>query len=223
MVTNANPAHPAMPDAKPSFLLQRPWAPPDSPWRLWAWGSVGLALLTAAMLLSQPDAEGARRLIRLTARLSLPLFLLSFIASAWWRRWPGAISAALMGHRRQVGLLFVTSHACHAVGIACLAVWADPALWRELTPQPSRWIGGAGYVAIVLMAMTSFDAAARWLGRTRWQALHRTCAHLIWLVFALSCLKRVGAAPVYALPLALLVGAMLLRHWPTRPVGLPMR
>lgn len=63
-----------------------------------------LALLTVSMLLAQPDAEGARRLIRLTARLSLVLFLLAFVASAWWRRWPGAMSAALMRQRRQVGL-----------------------------------------------------------------------------------------------------------------------
>lgn len=205
-----------MPDPTHPFPPQRPWAPPASPWRLWVWGSVSLVMLTLAMLLSQPDAEGARRLIRLTARMSLVLFLLAFIASAWWRRWPGTLSAALMGHRRQVGLLFATSHACHALGIACLATWAEPELWMQLTPQPSRWIGGAGYVAIVLMALTSFDGAVRWLGRPQWQALHRTCAHVIWLVFVLSCLKRVGAAPVYALPLALLIGAMLLRLWPAR-------
>lgn len=203
-------------DSTTASPAQGPWASPASPWRLWAWGSAGLVLLTVAMLLSQPDAEGARRLVRVTARVSLLLFLVAFTASAWWRRWPSPLSSALMGHRRQVGLLFATSHACHAVGIACLAVWADQGLWMQLTPQPSRWIGGAGYVAIVLMASTSFDAAVRWLGSARWQALHRTCAHVIWLVFVLSCLKRVGAAPAYALPLALLLAAMCLRHWPIR-------
>lgn len=207
----------AMPESPSISSPQRPRAGSASSWQVWAWGSAGLILLTAAMLMGQADAEGARRLIRVTARLSLPLFLLAFVASAWWRRWPGALSASLLKRRRQVGLLFVTSHACHAVGIACLAAWADPALWAELTPQVSRWIGGVGYVAIVLMAMTSFDAAVQRLGRARWQALHRSCAHVIWLVFVLSCLKRVGAAPVYALPLALLVGAMLLRHWPVKP------
>lgn len=205
-----------MPDSSPPASRQRSRVSAASPWRLWAWGSVLLALLTVSMLLAQPDAEGTRGLIRLTARLSLVLFLLAFVASAWWRRWPGALSAALMRHRRQVGLLFATSHACHAVGIACLAMWADPALWTELTPPISRWIGGAGYVAVALMAMTSFDAAVHKLGRARWQALHRVCGHVIWLVFVLSCLKRVGAAPVYALPLLLLVGAMLLRQWPLR-------
>lgn len=166
------------------------------------------------MLLLQPDVEGARRLIRVTARVSLLLFLLAFIASAARRRWPGAWTSSLMAHRRQVGLLFATSHACHAVGIAFLAAWAEPALWLQLTPAISRWIGGLGYVAVVLMALTSSDAAVRWLGGLRWRQLHRACAHLIWLVFVLSCLKRVGAAPVYALPLAMLVGAMALRLWP---------
>lgn len=183
---------------------------------MWAIGTACLLALTGAMLLSQPDLEGARRLVRVTARVSLLLFLLAFTASACWRRWPGGWSAWLMRHRRQVGLLFATSHACHAVGIACVAAWATPELWAQLSPPVSRWIGGAGYVAIVLMALTSSDGAVRWLGGARWQALHRTCAHVIWLVFVLSCLKRVGAMPIYALPLALLMGAMLLRHWPAR-------
>ncbi|MEK8085896.1 hypothetical protein WNB94_05740 [Aquabacterium sp. A3] len=187
-----------------------------SPWRVWIWGSVALAVLSALMLLSQPDADGARRLVRVTARLSLPLFLLAFVASACWRWWPGTLSAALMLHRRQVGLLFATSHACHAVGILCLWIWAEPALWSHLTPLLSRWIGGAGYVAVVLMAATSFDPAVQWMGRARWVLLHRLCAYVIWTVFVLSCLKRVGAAPVYALPLVLLLGAMLLRVWPQR-------
>lgn len=216
MVAIATRTDIAMPESPSIPPPRRPAAASAAPWRAWVWGSAGLVLLTAAMLLAQPDAEGARRLIRVTARLSLPLFLLAFVASAWWRRWPGPWIAALMGHRRQVGLLFATSHACHAVGIACLAAWADPALWAELTPQVSRWIGGAGYVALVLMTMTSFDVAVRWLGRQRWQRLHRVCAHVIWLVFVLSCVKRVGGEPVYALPLALLIGAMLLRHWPAR-------
>lgn len=187
-----------------------------SPWRLWTWGSAALVLLSAAMLLSQPDADGARRLIRVTARLSLPLFLLAFVASALRRRWPGALSASLMTHRRQVGLLFATSHACHAVGIACLWLWAEPTLWATLTPSVSRWIGGAGYVALVLMAATSFNGAVRWMGPARWAALHRVCAYVIWTVFVLSCLKRVGAAPVYGAPLGMLIGALLLRVWPQR-------
>jgi len=206
-----------LPSTHPSSLPAPVPARRPSPWRLWAVGAACLVALTAAMLLSQPDVEGARRLVRVTARVSLVLFLLAFTASAWWRCWPGELSGGLMRHRRQVGLLFATSHACHAVGIACLAMWAEPELWAQLTPQASRWIGGAGYVAVALMTLTSFDAAVRWLGRARWQALHRTCAHLIWLVFVLSCLKRVGASPAHALPLTLLIGAMLLRHWPLKP------
>lgn len=206
-----------LPSTHLSSLQPHAQAGQPSPWRLWAVGTACLVALTAAMLLSQPDVEGARRLVRVTARVSLVLFLLAFTASAWWRRWPGQASAALLRHRRQVGLLFATSHACHAVGIACLGAWAGPQLWAQLTPPLSRWIGGIGYVAVVLMTLTSFDAAVRWLGRAGWQALHRVAAHVIWLVFVLSCLKRVGAAPVYALPLAFLIGAMLLRHWPLKP------
>lgn len=207
----------AMPDSMTPSPTHVPWSAAASPWRAWAWGASLLALLSAITLGTQPDAEGARRLIRLTAWSSLALFLLAFTASAWWRHWPNVVSAALMAHRRQVGLLFATSHACHALGIAFLAAWADAALWAELTPDASRWIGGAGYVAIALMTVTSCDAAVRALGPARWRALHTVCAHLIWTVFLLSGLNRVGANPVYALPLSLLAGAMVLRWWPARP------
>ena len=200
-----------MPDTHMPMSLSRRPAPPT--WRLWMWGAAGLLTLTAGVLTLQPDAEGARQLIRLTARLSLVLFLLTFVASACWRHWPADWSAALVAHRRQIGWLFATSHACHALGIVCLAMWAEPALWRELTPAVSRWVGGAGYVAVIAMTLTSFDGAVRWMGRSRWTRLHRACTHLIWLVFVLSCLKRVGAEPVYALPLSLLIGAMVLRRW----------
>ena len=71
-----------------------------------------------------------------------------------------------------------------------------------------------GQQGFVLMAKRPLVGLFHTLAR--WQALHRTCAHVIWLVFLLSCLKRVGGEPIYALPLALLLGAMLLRHWPVR-------
>lgn len=182
-----------------------------SPWRVWRWGAAGLLALTAGLLAWQPDVEGARQLIRVTARLSLLLFLLAFVASSWHACWPSLWSAACLGHRRQLGLLFATSHACHAIGIACLAAWADGPLWQALTPAISRWLGGLGYVAILLMAATSSDAAQRWMGLRRWRALHAVCAHWVWLVFTLSSLKRVGAEPLYALPLALLLAAIALR------------
>ena len=178
------------------------------------WGAACLFALAAGWLLVFPDVEGARSLIRVTARLSLALFLLTFVASACWQRWPNAWSAALLSHRRQLGLLFAFSHACHAVGIACLALWATTDLWVQLTPAISRWVGGMGYVAVVAMAVTSWDGAVRWMGVARWRSLHRVGAHLIWLVFVLSCLKRVGTAPIYAVPLSLLMGAMVLRLWP---------
>jgi methionine sulfoxide reductase heme-binding subunit len=158
-----------------------------------------------------PDVDDIRLLIRITARSSMLLFLLAFTASAMATLWPSARSRWVRRHRRQIGLMFFGSHVLHATAIGALAVWAAPELFAQLTPLPSRVLGGAGYVALILMAATSNDRAVAWLGRARWQQLHTWGTHLIWLVFAMACLKRIPMQPVYAVPLVVLLMAMGLR------------
>jgi sulfoxide reductase heme-binding subunit YedZ len=163
------------------------------------------------MISLPPDVDDIRLLIRVTARSSMLLFLLAFTASSLATLWPSARSQWMLRHRRQIGLMFFGSHVLHAMAIAALALWAAPELFAQLTPLPSRVLGGAGYVALILMAATSTDRAVARLGRTRWQQLHSWGAHLIWLVFVLSCVKRIPLQPAYAAPLGVLLMAMGLR------------
>ncbi len=166
-----------------------------------------------------PDVDDIRLLIRITARSSMLLFLLAFTASAVHTLWPSARSRWMLRHRRQIGLSFFGSHALHALAIGALALWAEPELFTQLTPLPSRVLGGAGYVALIAMASTSTDRAVAWLGRARWQQLHSWGVHLIWLVFVMSCIKRVPQQPLYALPLLVLLIALGLRWRAKRQSG----
>ena len=184
-----------------------------SRWGLWGAGTAMLVLLCAAVLGGQVDVEALRRVVRVTARTSLACFLMAYMASTGARLWPGAITQAWLTQRRQWGLLFVSSHVLHAAGIAALAVLASPELFAQLTPLPSRVIGGLGYVAVLALALTSSDRAVVWLGRARWQRLHSVGTQLIWLVFLLSMLKRAPASSLHAALAVLLVACAALKAW----------
>jgi sulfoxide reductase heme-binding subunit YedZ len=194
---------------------QRPQRPAPaqaaSPWRLWRWGMLGLLAMTLFILWRMPDVDGVRLQVRATARTSMACFLTAFTASACFKLWPGPFTQGLLRHRRQWGLLLAGSHALHAAGILTLGLIADPALFAQLTPLPSRVLGGLGYACLLAMALTSSDAAMRSMGPLNWQRLHTWGSHVIWLVFLLSCLKRLPVSAWYGLPAAALMLALGLR------------
>lgn len=203
---NALPASPRSDHRRAS--ARRPW--------LWCGGTLAMLAAAAWALGADPGVSDARQLIRLTAWTSLLCFVLAHMASTWWRRWPSALSSAVLAHRRQLGLLMLSSHLLHAAGIAALGAWAEPALWGQLTPVASRVIGGAGYAALLVMACTSWGGAVARLGRARWRRLHTVAGWLIWWVYLLAMLKRAGLSPVYALTAALLLALGLLKVWTAR-------
>ena len=67
--------------------------------------------------------------------------------------------------------LLYTSH------FLCFA-WLDmglnlQAIVRDITKRPFILVGSAALLLMLPLAATSFNAAIRWLGAKRWQALHR--------------------------------------------------
>lgn len=193
-----------------------------SPGRAWIQGwpllgtlACGLLLMTAVVLALGPDAQGIRQLIRATARSSLVLFLLAFTASAAARRWPARVTRWQLANRRQIGLGFVVSHTIHAVAIGAFA-YVDPVGFRAATSLGNFVTGGLAYVFIVLMAVTSFDGAVRWLGAGRWRLLHLVGIYFLWTSFVVSFGMRIPMSGGYVLPVIVLLAALVLRLWPQR-------
>ena len=62
-----------------------------------------------------------------------------------------------------------------------------------------------------MMAATSFDTTARMVGPRAWRWIHTIGIWLVWTVFMTSEAKRVAGQPVYAVGVALLLGAVALR------------
>jgi sulfoxide reductase heme-binding subunit YedZ len=184
-------------------------------WPLLGTLACGLLLMAAVVLVLAPDAQGFRQLIRVTARSSFALFLLAFTASAALRRWPGKFTRWQLANRRQIGLGFAVSHTIHAAAIAGFA-WSDPVGFHAATSPGNFVTGGLAYVFIVLMAVTSFDGAVRWLGGRRWRLLHLAGLYFLWISFLITFGKRIPMSGGYALPVAVLLAALALRLWPQR-------
>jgi DMSO/TMAO reductase YedYZ heme-binding membrane subunit len=180
-------------------------------WRLLAvlaLSLIALSLWIASM--RQFEVEGARMVIRFTARSSLLLFCLAFSAAALARLWPSAWTRWQWRNRRYLGLSFATSHAIHAVAIVAFARM-DPASFAEATSAASYIFGGIGYAVIIAMSATSFDRIAALLGPHAWRALHLAGGYYLWFQFMVSFGKRVPAMPLYAAFLIPLIAVMTLR------------
>jgi methionine sulfoxide reductase heme-binding subunit len=194
-------------DRTSSFKLQG--------WRLVAAAAAVLSLMAVGLVLASPDVAGVRSVIRWTARTSLVLFLLTFTASAAWRRWPSAWTRWQLANRRYLGLSFAVSHGVHLIAIIVFAQIAPMAFDQASNPQ-TRFVGEIGYAFIFAMTATSFDTTAAWLGRRAWKILHSTGAWYLWFVFLLSYASRAVHDPHYSIGVAAALVALAVRTVPVR-------
>ena len=193
----------------PSVRLAEGWA---------LTGTITLAVLAASALVhvaAGGGTDGFRAAIRLTARTSLVLFLMSFAASSLARLTPSPLTRWMIRNRRYLGVSFAMSHVIHAAAIIAL-VRADAALFWQLSTIGSVVTGSTTYLVIALMAATSFDAAVRWIGPRVWRSLHWWGAWYIWVSFVFTNGKRVPMSLWYLVPVALLGLAVALRWMASR-------
>ena len=129
---------------------------------------------------------------------------------------------ALLRFRRTLGVsTFI--YAC--LHMLCYA-WFDQGLafddiWRDILKRPFIWLGFGALLAMLPLALTSFNAAIRWMGVKRWQTLHR----LVYAVAVLAVLHffwmRAGKNDftevlVYAAILGILLAWRIWNRWKPR-------
>jgi DMSO/TMAO reductase YedYZ heme-binding membrane subunit len=181
------------------------------------WSLVGIAAvvvgaLTAIVLgLHGTGEDGMRALLRATARTSLALFLLAYLASTLRALVERPFTRWLIRNRRYVGVSFAVSHLVHGIAIVGLS------RATAIPPDPGTLVaGGLAYTVLAALVATSFDRSAAWLGPRAWNRLHRAGIHYLWFVFAFTfagtLAQAEGAHRIWAaLSTAALAGALLLR------------
>jgi len=175
-----------------------------------AFGILIASLVVGAVLLSSgAGIDGWRNATRLTARFSLFVFLLAFLARPLAQTFRNGATRLLLHERRGVGLAFAGAHTVHlGVFVTYFAVGG------VVPPAVVVVLGGLAYVLIGLMAATSNNWSVARLGPKNWRRLHTFGIYYVWLIFALTYLSRISRGPssiVDGLLVTLVVAALLLR------------
>lgn len=181
----------------------------------------GLAAIALGLHSGTDAADAWGRAARWTARIGLPIFLVTYLASSLGRLWPGDLTRHLQRDRRWWGLGFAACHTIHLYAlIQAIEASAEPRSIASLIP------GGLAYATIFAMALTSNDTAMRALGRS-WKRLHRFGIHYVWLIFTLAYAKRLAdpltlPEAIYGTGLCLIAAALRFTAWRRRQQARPV-
>ena len=180
---------------------------------------VPAGLLVEGVFANSLGADPVDTLTHATGIWALRFLLLS-LAITPLRQWTGW--NWLIRYRRMLGLFaffYATVHLAIYVVLDLGAYWAD--LITDITKRPYMTVGFAAWLILLPLAATSTQRMIRRLGRS-WQKLHRlvyaaailAILHFFWLVKA-----DLREPAIYALILAVLLGARALKAWRKRPLG----
>ncbi len=142
-------------------------------------------------------------IIRWTARTSLVMFTIVYVARPAHALWRNAFTKHWLAERKWIGLGFAVSHAAHLAGIIALA---SPDFGAFLRAQPpTNAIAATTFLLLFAMAITSIDRIKRKMKPRTWKRLHRTGIHFAWLAFTATYITAIGASPAYAIPSVILL------------------
>jgi DMSO/TMAO reductase YedYZ heme-binding membrane subunit len=147
--------------------------------------------------------ESLRLSLRETARISVAIFLLVFIASSFHQLSRSRISKWLMINRRYLGISFGASHLIHLALIVWLIYSYSSGNLLSIAPLNSYMVGGIGYIFIIAMLITSNNQSIKRLGRKRWKMLHTSGMYYLFLSFIMSFVDLLEKDFSFYLPLVL--------------------
>jgi hypothetical protein len=169
----------------------------------------GLLVAIVALVGSGSELERWQTAVSFTARWSLFVFLVLFLAAPLVRLFKGHVTRTLTGSERGLLLAFAGAHFVH-LG----AVLTYFALGGTVPPRVVIVLGGFGYLLIALLAGTMNDWSITTLGLSNWRRLRAFGLYYVWLIFALTYVARatkISEALAPRVLLVLLTLAFLLR------------
>lgn len=183
---------------------------------LWDWqlvkSIIGLSILFFVYKIAQYGytEEGVRECIRWSARFSVTLFCMAFVASSLPYFWGNSLSFWMNMNRKYLGVSFGAIHLIHLFFLLLLQYSFHPVF--DLAASTSLMAGAGAYFFIILMLLTSFDYFSKFLSPKKWKALHTVGGYWIWAIFMSPYWKAVfRGEQEYIFIAVLLVVVLLLR------------
>lgn len=132
---------------------------------------LGCAITLYMMLDSTNITESSRAYLRVSGRVGMGLFFVSFGASALHRMFNAGWSRYLVKNRRYYGISTAIVLWSHFLVILSLSVTASE-WFRESAPWYILYSGTATFILVGLMALTSNSFSVRKMGARSWKTLH---------------------------------------------------
>ena len=173
--------------------------------------TVSVATCSGLPLADFHSAPGTTPIILRSVRCAFPLFFLAFTASSLATLWPSRTTRWLLSNRRYIGLAFAFGMAWH-FGFVGYSIWSFGLSASGLNASATA-MDIVGLIFLLLMTLTSFRWAARYLTATQWRRLHKTGVYVIWFVATYIYLGNVrhGGDLLHDLAFSLLIAGWQLR------------
>jgi sulfoxide reductase heme-binding subunit YedZ len=126
-------------------------------------------------------------------------------------RWP-----ALVDVRRMVGVTALVYTIAHIIIYFALRFWNVPLIANEMVTRLTLIVATVSTIGLIVLGVTSLDAAIRSMGARNWQRLHNTNYAISGLAILHIVLARGTYAEQYSLTAAfiwLMVWRVLARYW----------
>jgi sulfoxide reductase heme-binding subunit YedZ len=190
------------------------WLHPTGKPALFVIGLLPFAWLFYGAWTNTLGANPAEALIRASGDWTLR-FLCLTLAISPVRQWFNL--PPLVRFRRMVGLFTFFYATSHFLSYAWLDQgFALDAILRDISKRPFILVGSLAMLLLTPLAATSFNRAIKWMGASRWRALHRTVyaiaglglLHFFWMRAAKNNFAEVA---VYAAIISAMLGWRLNR------------
>lgn len=128
--------------------------------------------------------------LRVTAKVSLVLFVCIFIASPLHILRPSIFSLQMMKYRRQLAIVFgLTFLQSHFTIISLHFLIDSPRIWNQISLS-DIFGGGLGILLLILLLVTSFKRFSSQLKPQNWKLLHKTGLYFLWFTFTYDQIEK---------------------------------
>jgi DMSO/TMAO reductase YedYZ heme-binding membrane subunit len=159
------------------------------------WNIVYVAVVVSALLtivnlvMYGVEKQGIINWLDATGRAGMITFTAAFIASPLHKLFSSSFSRWLLKNRRFIGIAFGFQHLVfHLPAVIWFLVIAKAPIDAIIT-------GGIGFVFVIPMLITSFNAPAKWIGARNWKILHTTGMFYLMYVFIISFFPGISGNP----------------------------